>query len=393
MPSQRFIQLATLLAVSLLTAHSFSQATPMPSQNPYTALMTAAKAHADAHHALTPILSPVDASLLTTDPKVDIPALHALGIRVIPWTTNDPAKMKAVIALHPDGLISDRPDLLLQALTEARQTDPNIPANFDHEGHRGGRGLRPENTLPAFEAGLDNLITTIETDTGVTADHHSVIWHDQFLNPESCRRADGKPYDYATAFWHRDHTLAELQSTFICDKLHPRFPEQKNDLALSPVAVAFAAKEHMVSPYSPTYADQLFRFTAFYADYYRDGPGKSAPNAAARAANAARVHFNLETKILPFPDGGTTPPNDNAEPTTNHTFGPQVFVDTLTRAIHDAHMESRSDIQSFDFRTLQLVEEQHPDIVTVYLTELPEHLSSDLVPANLRQTKPDPTAQ
>jgi glycerophosphoryl diester phosphodiesterase len=388
MPARKRVTLfAALVTVPFVTTSLFAQANIMPDRNPFTSLMIAAKAHAEAHHALTPALSPLDASLLTTDPKVDVPALHALGIRVVPWTTNDPAKMKAIIALHPDGLISDRPDLLQQALAEARATDPNIPAHFDVEGHRGGRGLHPENTLPAFEGGLDNLITTIETDTGVTSDHHSIIWHDQFLNPESCRRADGKPYDYTTAYWHRDHTLAELQSTFICDKLHARFPDQKNDLALSPVAVAFAAKEHMVSPYSPTYADQLFRFTAFYAEYYRTGPGKNAPNAAARAANAARVHFNLETKILPFPDGGTTPPNGNAEPTTNHTFGPQVFVDTLTKAIHDAHMESRSDIQSFDFRTLQLVEEQHPNIGTYYLTELPEHLSSDLIPPSLRQPK------
>jgi glycerophosphoryl diester phosphodiesterase len=376
------------LLIALITAPLAAQQTPMPTPaNPFTALMAAAKAHADAHHAVAPALSPVDASLLVTNPKVDVPALHALGIRVVPWTTNDPAKMRQIIALHVDGLISDRPDILLQVLTEARQTDPSIPANFDHEGHRGGRGLRPENTLPAFEAGLDNLITSIETDTGVTADHHSIIWHDQFLNPESCRRADGQPYDYSTAYWHRDHTLAELQSTFICDKLHPRFPDQKNDLALSPVAVAFAAKEHMVSPYSPTYADQLFRFTAFYADFYRNGPGKSTPNAAARAANAASVHFNLETKILPFPDGGNTPPAGNAEPTTNHTFAPQVFVDTLCGAITRAHMESRADVQSFDFRTLQLVEEQFPSIPTFYLTEDPAHLSSDLIPPSLRQPK------
>lgn len=384
---KRVTLLATLLTAPFVMTSLHSQAAPMPTQNPFTGLMIAAKTHADAHHALTPALSPLDVTLLTTDPKVDLPALRALGIRVVPWTTNDPVKMKAIIALHPDGLISDRPDLLQQALAEARTTDPNIPANFDVEGHRGGRGLHPENTLPAFEGGLDNLITTIETDTGVTADHHSIIWHDQFLNPESCRRADGKPYDYTTAYWHRDHTLAELQATFICDKLHPRFPDQKNDLTLSPVAVAFAAKEHMLSPYSPTYADQLFRFTAFYADYYRNGPGKNTLHAEARAANAARVHFNLETKILPFPDGGNTPPQANEEPTTNHTFGPQIFVDTLTRAIHDAHMESRSDIQSFDFRTLQLVEEQHPTIPTFYLTEFPQHLSSDLIPPSLRQAK------
>jgi len=361
-------------AVALVTAEAV-----MP--NPFTSLMSAAKAHAVANHAELPTLSPVDASLLLTNPKVDVAEIHALGLKIIPWTTNDPVRMKQIIGLHVDGLISDRPDLLQQALAEARVADPTIPANFDVQGHRGGRGLRPENTLPAFEAGLDNLISTIETDTGVTSDHHSIIWHDQFLNPESCRRADGQPYHYANAVWHRDATLAELQSTFICDKLHPKFPDQKNELTLSPVAVAFAAHEHLASPYTPISADQLFRFAVFYADFYR---ASKHPDAAKRAANAARVHFNLETKILPFPDGGTSKPTGNEEPTTNHTVDPQTFVTTLCSTITRAKMETRSDVQSFDFRTLQLVEEQFPKIQTVYLTSDPKLLSTEMVPANLR---------
>ncbi len=240
--------------------------------NPFTRLMELAKSHAEAHHAHVPVLSPVDASLLSTSPKVDVQALHAAGIKVIPWTTNDPAKMRSLISLGIDGLISDRPDLLQAALIDARKGGTSIPDDFDVQGHRGGRGLRPENTLPAFEAGLDNLISTIETDTGVTSDHQSIIWHDQFLNPESCRRLDGKPYDFGDAAFHRDHTLDELQSTFICDKLHTaRFPDQRNDLSLSPVAVAFAKEQHKLSPYSPTSVDELFRFTAFYRDYYQSG--------------------------------------------------------------------------------------------------------------------------
>ena len=350
--------------------------------NPFTALMTAAKAHAVAHGALWQKLSPVDASLLTTSPKVDVAALHALGIQVVPWTTNDPARMKLLIGLHIDGLISDRPDLLQQALAESRCADPTIPADFDVQGHRGARGLRPENTLPAFEAGLDNLITTIESDTGVTRDLRSILWHDQFLNPESCRRADGLPYGYADAIWLRDATLAELQSRFLCDKLHPHFPEQRNDLALSPAAVAFAAHEHLPSPYAPITVDQLFRFADFYTRYYRSS---KHPDAAVRAANAARVRFNLETKILPFPDGGTTRPNDHQEPATNHTVDPQTFVSVLCGAVTHAQMESRCDVQSFDFRTLQLVEQQFPRIQTVYLTDDPHEVFPEMVTARLPQ--------
>src|SRR5207248_10531996 len=87
-------------------------------------------------------------------------------------------------------------------------------------------------------------------------------------------------------------------ATFICDKMHFG-PDQKNDPGLSSVSVAFAEKEHLISPYVPTYVEQLFRFTAFYAEYYRSGAGKNTQHARERADAAQRVHFNLETKILP----------------------------------------------------------------------------------------------
>src|SRR5205085_504647 len=123
---------------------------------------------------------------------------------------------------------------------------------------------------------------------------------------------------------------------FICDKLHPQFPEQKNDLALSPVAVAFAKQERLISPYVPTHAEQLFHFVAFYADYYSKDRGRTHPDAQARAANAAGVRFNLETKILPLPHDppgrsvtNLPTPSEHAEPTTNHTVAPQAFVTTL----------------------------------------------------------------
>jgi glycerophosphoryl diester phosphodiesterase len=326
--------------------------------NPYTALMSAARAHALKHGAHVPALSPLDDSL----PHIDIAALHALGVRVVPWTTNDPARMAGIIALGVDGLISDRPDLLAAVAA---------PEGFDRQGHRGARGLRPENTLPAFECGLDHLVATLETDTGVTRDLHSVIWHDQSLNPERCRRLDGQPYTGPVFF--RDVSLAELQRAYVCDRLHPRFPAQRNDPALSPVAVAFAAREGLPHPYSPLATAQLFRFAAFYAAFYATGAGHTHPEAALRAANAAGVRFNLETKILPD--------------ATNHTVDPQTFVDALCGEIVRAGLAARCDVQSFDFRTLQLVEEQYPEIATCYLTEELESLASELIPMSLRQDK------
>ena len=363
--------------------------------DPFLALMLAAKAHADAHGAPTPTLSPLDATLLGPNASVYAATLHKAGFKVVPWTTNDPATMRALIALRVDGIISDRPDLLQSVLKEERAAHPEEAAyfaRFDVAAHRGGRGLRPENTLPSFESGLDQLSTTLETDTGVTADGVSLIWHDQFLNPESCRRVDGKPYELTERSYKRDISLAEAQATFICDKLHPGFPDQKNDLSLSPVAVAFARREHLVSPYVPTYVAQLFRFTGFYAEYYRSGPGRSHSDAAARALNAEKVRFNLETKILPLPNdppgrsvAGLPVPSPHAEPKTNHTVGPQAFVTALCGAVERGGMESRAEVQSFDFRTLILVEEQFQKIPTYYLTEEAETLRSLLVPAALRQ--------
>ncbi len=362
--------------------------------NPYVKLMSQASDHAKAHgDKVKPALSPVDATVLSG--LVPVKELQARGTRVVPWTTNDPEKVRAVIRTGVDGLISDRPDLLQKVLAEERTSSPEAAArlkNFNVSGHRGGRGLRPENTLPAFESGLDQLIDTIETDTGVTTDHVSLIWHDQFLNPQSCRRADGAEYTLDKRVYIRDISSVDAQKTFICDKLHFG-PDQKNDLALSPVAVAFAAKEHLISPYVPTYVEQLFRFTAFYTEYYRSGPGKGHAQARERAAAGERVHFNLETKILPERTASASAaaaaghdPKVPAEMFDNHTVAPQVFVDTLCGAITRNHMEARSDVQSFDFRTLILVEEQFPTIATYYLTENPKMLASDFLPASLRQT-------
>lgn len=363
------------------------------SADPFLSLMQKARQYAEAHKAKnTPVLSPADGSLLGNASQVNVASLHNAGFKVVPWTTNDPEKIRGLLKLRVDGIISDRPDLVRKVLAEeeasARDSETlQYLKQVDVAGHRGGRGLRPENTLPAFEAGLDNLIDTIETDTGVTTDHVSLIWHDQFLNPQSCRKADGTPYSLENRVYIRDISMPEAQRTFICDKIHFG-ADQKNDLSLSPVAVAFAAKEKLISPYVPTYVDQLYRFVGFYANYYENGPGKNDPQAHRRAENARKVRFNLETKILPEklpppPPGMKIP----AEMLQNHTVDPETFVATLCGAITRNHMESRSEVQSFDFRTLMLVEEKYPKIPTYYLTENAALLSTEFVPESLRISK------
>jgi glycerophosphoryl diester phosphodiesterase len=376
------------------------------SDDPFLTLMKKADAHAKQHgNKFRPALSPAKETVLGPTPSVNVKSLHENGFEVVPWTIDDMPGIEAMLDLHVDGIISDRPDMLASALKEARAKAAGDAMQLayldrlDMQGHRGGRGLRPENTLPAFEAGLDNGINSIETDTGVTTDHQSLIWHDHFLNPESCRRVDGQPYTLENLVYIHDISMVDAQKQFICDKLHFG-PEQTNDLALSPVSVAFAAEEHMVSPYSPTNAAQLFRFVNFYTHWYQSGKGKSHPDAAARALTGSRVHFNLETKILPpgYTDAkmaaivsgktedqlkasGRVPVSAFAP---NNTVSAEVFVDTLCGFVREYHMEARSDIQSFDFRTLLLVQEKFPTIRTYYLTESPGLLNTDFTPERLR---------
>ncbi|MCL2661538.1 MAG: glycerophosphodiester phosphodiesterase [Acidobacteriaceae bacterium] len=345
-------------------------------KNPYTQLMEKAWNHARAHGAVhRPALFPYEETVLCGE--VPLGELQAEGVRVVPWTVNSTERMRALLLMEVDGIISDRPDLLQQVLKQERDT-----RRFDVAGHRGARGLRPENTLPAFEAGLDALCASLETDIGVTADGVPLLSHDQFLSPESCRRVDGLPYTLADKVYVRDISCADAQRMFVCDRLHFG-PEQRNDLSLSPVSDAFAAQEGLISPYSVVHLEKLFRFVGFYEDYYGCGAGTGHPQAAERAANARRVRFKVETKILPenisIPEDIRDPHHD-----ANHTAEPQEFVDALYGAVVRSRMQSRVEVLSFDFRTLLLLQEQHPEIAACYLTGNGKMLSSEFVPEPLR---------
>src|SRR6185503_65656 len=81
---------------------------------------------------------------------------------------------------------------------------------FDLQGHRGARGLAPENTLAAFETALRAGVTTLELDLAMTADDVLVVSHDRRLNPDHTRGPDGKFLEREGPAI-RSLTLAELQ--------------------------------------------------------------------------------------------------------------------------------------------------------------------------------------
>jgi glycerophosphoryl diester phosphodiesterase len=298
----------------------------------------------------------------------DVASLHAAGYDVVTWTVNDPARMAQLLRLGVDGIISDRPDLLYAAVA-AHDADGDgtagdlldaeglvDPAKFDAQGHRGGRNLRPENTLPAMEVALDNLMTTLELDVGLSRDLVPVLDHDPRVAAEKCRRADGAAYGPDDEVRVKDHTWSELRSTFVCDKLF-RGPTQRNNPALSPATVAYRLSHLDTLPhvYAMPSLGQVFEFVDFYVEFYRTGVGRLHPQAARRARNAERVRFNIETKLNP------------RQASIDDTHGPALFALVVSGHVVARDLADRADIQSFDLRSLLWAHLWAPAIRTVAL--------------------------
>ncbi len=364
-------------------------------QNPYNEessairVMNAVRAHAQANGANSAVVfspwhvmlddanlntfvdsrktPPVGSSLAAASSDIfNVKSIKSAGYPIVTWTVNDKPRMLELMKLGVNGIISDRPDVLLQAAQEFDANGDGMPGDFigadglidiskfDAQGHRGGRNLRPENTLPAMEVALDNLMTTLETDNGVSLDGVPVLNHDPHIQAQKCRRADSTAYTGADEVLVKDLTLAEIQIQFICDKVF-RGPDQQNNPALSPVAVAFAASHGLTHPYVMPSTQQLFDFVNTYVDYYRSGIGSVHPDAAKRWKNALKVRYNIETKINPRAEFAA------------RTIGHEPFAATVATVIAANGLQTRADIQSFDFRTLLDVHKTYPAIRTVFL--------------------------
>jgi glycerophosphoryl diester phosphodiesterase len=194
-------------------------------------------------------------------------------------------------------------------------------AAFDLEGHRGARGLAPENTLPAFERALAIGVSTLELDIGVTSDGVVVVSHDPFLNPAIARDASGQ-WLAARGPLIKDLSYAQLQA-YDVGRIDPA----------SPYARSFGEQQAVDGTRIPTLA-QLFE--------------------RVRALGADHVRFNIETKLSPL------------QP--QETVAVEAMTDALLRVVREAGMTRRVSIQSFDWRSLQRVQQREPAIPTVYLT-------------------------
>jgi glycerophosphoryl diester phosphodiesterase len=206
----------------------------------------------------------------------------------------------------------------------SKKMQENKPA-FDLQGHRGCRGLLPENTITAMLKAVDLGVTTLEMDAVITKDSQVILSHEPFFNHEITSKADGS---YVTEAEEKSlniykMTYEETLEFNVGARPHPRFPGQEK-----------------INEKKPLLKD-VFRIVK---DYCTRENLRPIP------------FFNIETKCLPFTDNLYHPE-------------PGRFVELLMAVIKEAGMEEKTIIQSFDFRTLQYLHQHYPAIKTAALIE------------------------
>ena len=233
----------------------------------------------------------------------------ALGFSWGPWQAPRPG---------PRGLEEIRMNRLFAVLAACAAL---AAAAFDLQGHRGARGLLPENTLPAFEKALRLGVDTLECDMAITRDGVVVIHHDLWLNPDTTRGPDGK--------WLEARGPAISELTF--EEL------QKYDVGRLKPGTDYARNFPDQVPVDGTRIPRL-------SDLFD----------LVKKSGNTRIGFDCETKVNP---------NERAA-----TLAPEEFARRAIAEIRKAGMAQRTMVQSFDWSTLQVIQKEAPEIRTMYLT-------------------------
>jgi glycerophosphoryl diester phosphodiesterase len=211
---------------------------------------------------------------------------------------------------------------LLTSYRSFSQINAFSKMTIDFQAHRGGRGLMPENTIPAMLSVMDNkMVTTLEMDLAITKDKQVVVSHDPVLNPLFTTKPDGT---YIKANEVNDNIIyqmnyEQLQKFDVGLKLHPGFPQQKK------LAVCI-----------PTLSDLIDS-----VEHKSKSIGR-------------KMMYNIEIKSV---DG-----KDIME----HPV-PEEFVDLVVNLIEQKNITQRTTIQSFDLRPLKVLYQKYPKVQTTYL--------------------------
>ena len=192
---------------------------------------------------------------------------------------------------------------------------------FDLQGHRGARGLAPENTLAGFEAALCSGVSTLELDICMTSDGQVVVVHNPHLEPELTRDRNGK-WLTKTGPAINSLTFNQLKA-FDVGRLNPKLE------------------------YSKRFPKQISMDGATIPALYEVFE-------LVKNLGADEIQFNIEMKSSPLQPDLSPCPKD--------------FVLSVTEIIKTYKLESNAVIQSFDWQLLQIAQKISPEIPTSYLT-------------------------
>ncbi|MEX0811497.1 MAG: glycerophosphodiester phosphodiesterase [Chitinophagales bacterium] len=207
------------------------------------------------------------------------------------------------------------------------------PEKFDVQGHRGCRGLYPENSIPGFIHAVDLGVTTLEIDVVITKDNKVILSHEPYMSPQICLDREGNelPEDSREKLNIYEMNYDEIREYDCGSKPHPQFSEQKK------------VKVH--KPLLSEVIDEVENYT--------------------KANKLEPVFYNIETK--------TTEEGD-------HIYHPEPseFVDLLIDELNHHGIEDRVIIQSFDPRTLEVVKVDYPNYKTALLLGQNQKLGEQL---------------
>lgn len=214
------------------------------------------------------------------------------------------------------------------------QTSAQYIPKFEVQGHRGARGLKPENTIPAFITALDSGVMTLEMDVVISKDGQVVLSHEPWMSAAFCLDSAGNSFlEKDEKKFNLYHMTYDEIKQFDCgSKGNERFPQQEKMIIHKPLLreVIVAAEHHIKS------------FTQYEVDY------------------------NIEIKSSP--DGDNTLHPSIAE-----------YSELVFNVVNEYIPLERLVIQSFDFRVLKYWHKKHPE---VRLAALVENLKS--IDANLK---------
>lgn len=213
---------------------------------------------------------------------------------------------------------------ILLSLYSCNSKPIHMNTEIDVQGHRGCRGLRPENTIMAFKRAIDIGVNTLELDVVVNRNHDIIVSHEPFFNHEISTGPNGESIDEANEKKYNiyEMSLHEIQLFDVGLKKHPRFSTQKKVKAIKP------SLREMV--------DEIENYV--------------------RSNNFVLPEYNIEIKRVKENDG---------------IFHPDMttFADVVCKEIIELGIAERTTVQCFDVETLQYVHIAYPQFRLVLLIE------------------------